>query len=164
MQENESVDKPKAETGESASQPNEQQENQASNVPERMNLTRLALENLDETRKWTKFFSILGFVGVGLLILAAIVMAVSGAGLGFASPLVSLLYIALAVLYVYPSLSLYRFSEQTREALAATDEDLLESAFHYLRKSFRFLGIMTIVIIGIYILAIIVGMLAFIAS
>ncbi|MFP4664309.1 MAG: DUF5362 family protein [Bacteroidales bacterium] len=165
MQENDSLNKTNTEAGNSMPQSDTAQQNeQTANVPESMNLTRLALENLDETRKWTKFFAILGFVGAGLMVVAAIVMAFSAPGIGmWGSPLISVLYLVLAVLYVYPSLYLFRFSEQTRDALAAADDTLLESALHYLKKSFRFLGIMTIVVIGIYILAIIIGMLAFIA-
>jgi len=34
--------------------------------------------NLDETRKWTMFFAIFGFIGIGFMALAALVLLIVG--------------------------------------------------------------------------------------
>jgi Ca2+/Na+ antiporter len=110
--------------------------------------------------KWTYFLSILGFIGIGIFILAAFAMMsfmpdipnspLNGSILG-------IMYLAMAVFYFLPVLYLYKFSVKIRKGINADDQDHVEEALKYLKSHFKFIGILTIIMIGLYILAIIGG-------
>lgn len=121
---------------------------------------------LTETAKWAKFLSILGFIGCGLLVILAIGMGTFMGSMmqnsmmpggGF---LLSILYIAMAALYFIPCLYLYRFAGSMQLALRAADAHQLQTSFRNLKSCFKFLGILTIVILSIYALAMIGGLTA----
>lgn len=112
---------------------------------------------LDVTRKWANFFAILGFITVGLLIIAAIFMGAFLPFLGQTGPfsklpslIFPLFYVAFSILYLFPSLYLYRFSSAMKNALLATDQHSFSSSLLNLSKCFRFIGILTIIILCLY--------------
>ncbi|MFT4022366.1 MAG: DUF5362 family protein [Flavihumibacter sp.] len=123
---------------------------------------------LTETAKWAKFLSIIGFIVCGFIVLGGIGFAsmlgglmqntngMGGAGFG----LVSIIYIAFAALYFFPCLYLYRFSVAMQAALAVSDNRKLQESFMNLKSTFKFMGILTIIILAFYALAIVFGGLA----
>jgi predicted RND superfamily exporter protein len=80
-------------------------------------------------------------------------------GTGFGAVL-GVVYILLAVLYFFPCLYLLRFSNHMKVALATEDQTRLTTAFENLKSVFKFIGVLTIVILGIYVLAFLFGGLA----
>ena len=123
---------------------------------------------LKETAKWAKFLAILGFIGCGLLVLGgiALVFTMSAASMGGAafggmySSAFSLVYLALAALYFFPCFYLYRFASTMQQALQAGEAIQLQTSFRNLKSCFRFIGILTIILIAVYLLAIF-GVVAF---
>ncbi len=118
---------------------------------------------LTTTYKWTKFLSILGFVMLGLMGLGGLGLIVSGASIpGSAAPaaLMGVIYIAMCAIYFFPTLYLYNFSVKMKTALTASSQDELEASFENLKSLFKFIGILTIVMIALYILIIIFGIIA----
>ncbi len=108
---------------------------------------------IDETRKWAKFLAILGFIGSGLIaIMAVFAGSMFSAIWGGASFMISVLYLLMALLYFFPSLYLYRFSEKANRALYKKDSNELEVALGNLKSTFKFYGIAAIVIISLYLL------------
>ncbi|TXE11809.1 hypothetical protein FUA26_07020 [Seonamhaeicola algicola] len=118
---------------------------------------------LTETVKWSSFLAILGFVGVGLMIFAGIIMGITGAassglasayGAGYASG-IALFYIILAAVYFFPVMYLFRFSKSMKSALKQENNNDFAKAFSSLKSHYKFLGIFSIVLISLYILVII---------
>ena len=68
-------------------------------------------------------------------------------------PAVGIVYVVGAIIYFFPCLYLLRFSNQTKTALASDDQTKLTSAFKNLKSMFRFVGVLTIIVIAIYIVA-----------
>lgn len=142
-------------------------EDQQAMISEETNLVinRNSLTYLTEIRKWTMFFAVLGFIAIGLMVLAAfvvgIIASVGGAFGGFKEASVlgvlAVVYLAFGALYIFPVLYLLKFSTNTRKAIEQSDSNLLSSAFLNLKSHYKFVGILTIVIFGIYIL---VGVIA----
>ena len=133
-----------------------------------MVITAAGEEFLRQSAKWGNFLAIIGFIMAGMMVIAGIFMgiamgavgAMSGfedAGIGFPPMLFSLFYIVLAVLYFFPTLYLYRFAAKTKSAVAKGDSIEMEDAFENLKSMFRFFGIMTIVMIGLYVVGIFVS-------
>ncbi|NOU59520.1 DUF5362 family protein [Marinifilum caeruleilacunae] len=114
---------------------------------------------LNDTRKWTMFFSILGFIMIALLLIGGIFMAsmfgaVSGGSLPFLGSGIAIgaFYLFLAVLYFFPILYLYKFSKLSKDAIYNEDSSQLSMAFRYLKLHYKFLGILSIVILSLYVL------------
>lgn len=125
---------------------------------------------LSETAKWAKFLSILGFVLTGIIVIIAIFVGTFLASMsggmsesvlpaGF-SIIITIVYLAFALLYFFPCLYLYRFSSKMKQALLENNQVQLNSSFENLKSCFKFMGIMAIVIISIYILLFLFGGLA----
>jgi hypothetical protein len=108
-------------------------------MEQNLELNQLAKEALREGAKWTFFLSIMGFIGVGLMVLAAIVMTITLSTLpdevssfgffGAMKNFLSLFYLLMAVLYFFPIYYLYKYSSSVKTALQFNDSNLLADAF-----------------------------------
>ncbi len=108
--------------------------------------------DLLETTKWSMFLAILLFILLGILALVSIAVM-------FASVWMGLLLLALySVLFFFPAWYYYKFSTLTRQALNFGDNSRLEEGFANLRRFYRWVGIMVIVLFAVYVLAGIVGL------
>jgi len=62
-------------------------------------------------------------------------------------------YIFFAVIWFYPCPFLYRFSVSLMQALKNNSQEHIESAFVSLRSAFKFLGVVAIVILSLWLLS-----------
>jgi hypothetical protein len=111
-----------------------------------------AVSGLETASKWAFFLSILGYVLVGLMVLMSVIMLFAsisklGTGIGV---LIFALYMAIAGLYFIPIRLLQLFADGTKTALARNDETAMGEALEKLGKHYRFIGILTIVIMALY--------------
>jgi len=137
---------------------------------EQLTITSAAKGFLKETAKWCKFLSILGFIGLGILLLSSFFVgtiynnmpeaATMPINLGTA---MTIFYILMIAIYVFPLYYLYQFSVKLKKALNTKDDAILAAAFEMLKSHYKFVGVFTIIILSIYILAGIVGILGLIA-
>ncbi|XMO85756.1 DUF5362 family protein [Algibacter sp. AS12] len=119
---------------------------------------------LNETAKWTYFLSILGFIGIGFMVLGGIgvslytgmnqVGGTDAYGLGYSAG-VGIVYIILALVYLFPVLYLFKFSNKMKQALKLKNNEAFKMAFLNLKSHYKYMGIFTIVIFSLYILVII---------
>ena len=122
--------------------------------------------HLFETCKWAKLLSVMGIILSALMVLGGLIFSLvgstftSGMGLGAFGSFIGLIYLGLGALYFYPSWKLMRFSGNMPAALRKNDQSLVTEAFGNLKSCFKFWGIMTLVIIGLYIVAML-GAVAF---
>ena len=119
-----------------------------------------AMSHIFETRRWTMFLSILGFVFIALMMLVALAMLFVGRQsmaytLGF-----SIFMLIFMVIYFFPIYYLFKFSEISKVTLGNRDSGLMTSALMYLKKHYQYMGILTIAFIGIYLLFIIIAVIA----
>ena len=112
---------------------------------------------LNEIRKWAKFLSIIGFIGIGLMVILSISMGffVSNTFGGMeesplSSGLFGIVYLLMAVLYFFPLYYMYKFSHNMKHALSNDSSENMVEAFKYLKSQFKFFGVYTIVFIAIY--------------
>jgi hypothetical protein len=117
---------------------------------------------------WARFLSIVGFIICGLIVLAAIFAGsiltsfnrYDTYGSGVSSGLgvmVTVIYLIFAAVYFIPTLFLFQAATKLRTAIQANDQWLLNEGFTKLKASFRFWGILTIVILSFYVLMLIFG-------
>ena len=138
-----------------------------------LQITPMAQGFLKETAKWAMFLAIMGFIVIGFCILGAIGMfAVGGAmasdemagmeGMGGMGAMASLggatlgvIYLLAAVFYFFPVYYLYKFASNTKQAFANNNTAQLTASFENLKSHYKFMGILTIVGIVLWILMII---------
>lgn len=126
--------------------------------------------HLSEAAKWAKFLAIFGFIVCGFIAIAGVFMGTifsslsygnsyRGSGLGDGLVvLMTLLYVGIAIIYFFPCLFLLRFANHMRNALTTNDQMTLNASFKNLKVMFRFVGILTIVVISLYIILFFIGM------
>lgn len=137
-----------------------------------LNLTSEAKSHLSETARWAKFLAICGMVAIVLMVIAGIAVAtgfskatseyneiyrqqgVSAAGLGAGMMIV---YILVGLLYFFPCLFTLQFANKMKLALASGDSLLLSESFRGLKKTFRYMGILMIIGLVFFLLALITG-------
>ena len=123
-------------------------------------LTSASLNNLDTTRKWTLFISILGFILLGILV-------IFGFSLGFflermdvdtdLAPfpyfLFGFIYLLFGVIYFFPILYLYKFSINAKRSIVGNDSALMAHAFRFLRDHYIYIGVLMAIGTVIYVLS-----------
>lgn len=121
-----------------------------------LTVSPLASGYLNETGKWGKFLAIIGFCFIGLIVLgglfAGTIFSSMGSDLPFPGFMMGLIYVLLGALYFFPVYYLFKFSSQVRAALATKDSHALDSAFENLKSHYKFIGILMIITLGIYVL------------
>jgi len=132
-----------------------------------LSIDPLIKSHLSEAARWGKFLAIVGFVMCGLIVLGGIIVATTvgsvertyGSDIGtsisssFSSAFI-FIYIVVAVLYFFPCLFLLRFSNKMKSALAADNQADLTASFQNLKVLLRYVGILIIIVLAIYLLAI----------
>jgi hypothetical protein len=116
-----------------------------------------------ETSKWGKLLAIVGYVGMGLLLLLGLVFMIgfsmfsSFSGMGFPMRIMGFFYILIAVLYYFPLNYLYKYCTQIKQGLTSTNQQTVTTGFENLKSLFRFMGIFTIVVLSLYALILIIA-------
>jgi hypothetical protein len=141
-------------------------ENIGRDKPVELQLNDYSKGFLRETAKWTKFLTILGFIGIRLILLVMLIGEAayqsSGYGsfsseLGGASIVGKIVFLIVLGIYFVPIYYLFQFSNKMKRALQSEDEETLTQAFEYLKSHYKFVGIFTIVILSLYLVTIVVG-------
>ncbi|MGK7392423.1 MAG: DUF5362 family protein [Candidatus Cyclobacteriaceae bacterium M2_1C_046] len=129
----------------------------------RLHLNDENLHDLNEMRKWTFFLAILGFIGVAFMVIAALFIGsfidASGQEMPVPHGALTGLYLLFAIIYFFPILYLYKFSTSTKKAVHEKSEYELTSAFTNLKRHYKFIGIIAIVMLTVYVLVILFALL-----
>ena len=133
---------------------------------EQLTLTSRAKGFLKETAKWCKFLSILGFLGLGLLFLSSFFISTIYASMPQSTSIpfnlgtaMTIFYIIMIAIYIFPLYYLHQFSVKLKKAVTSKDDEVLASAFEMLKSHYKFVGVFTIIMLSIYILAGIAGLM-----
>lgn len=132
-----------------------------------------AEDALRVSAKWSMFLAVMGFIGIALMVILAFIMTTAmssvpdevygnspfGAMKGF----ISIIYFFLAAIYFVPVYYLFKYASGMKDALAVRNSDMVSEALVFLKSHHKFLGIMMIVLISLYVL-IIIGTAVFFAS
>lgn len=117
---------------------------------------------LSEVAKWARLISIMGLI-MGLIIaFAGILTTMLGdsisafAGMGGLGPFIGFFSIIMGLVYLYPSWRLLKYATIFPSAIKKNDQLLLNEAFKNLKSCFRFWGILSLIILGFYAIAIVV--------
>ena len=122
---------------------------------------------LIESAKWGKFLAIMGFISIGILFLIGLLSSfLMGSLLNQMDTeftnfkFIGIVYVVISIVYLFPTLYLYRFSVKMKKAILLNDESQFEYALLNQKSLFKFVGIFTIIMIALYLLMI-VGSIVF---
>jgi len=130
-------------------------------------VSNTAINYLSETRKWTKFLSIVGFIFIGIIAITGIF---SGTVISLINdgqeddiptaigPLFGGIYLLTGVLYFFPTWYLFKFSQQVKIAISTQNNEALNKAFSNQKSLYKFWGILTIITLVIYVPIIIISL------
>lgn len=121
-------------------------------------LTTAAVGFLQESAKWSKFMAIIGFIGIGLMVLVSLFMAIGFSAMGastmpelpFSMSAFSIIYVLFAAIYFFPVYYLYQYATKTSAALHSKNKQLLTDGLENLKSHHKFLGIFTLILISLY--------------
>ena len=123
---------------------------------------------LAEARKWAKLLSIIGFIGLGIMAVGSFAVGAMFDRLydyGMDSPafpgsFLTVFYLIITLVAFFPVWYLYKFSVNLGHALDKGQEEELTSSFRYLRSHYKYLGILTIIMIAFFTLMMVVAFFA----
>jgi len=133
-----------------------------------LNLDPGGISHLKETRAWTNFLSIVGFVFLGLMLLFGIAGGSAMSRMNpmasemptFSSGLLLFVIIIMILIYFFPIYFLFNFSRYSKVAITNNDPVAFSESMRYLKLHYRYMGIIAIVILSIYVLAFIIMLMA----
>lgn len=137
-----------------------------------LKLTSIGISYLDQARKWTFFLSIIGFITTAFIVIMALffgsIMASLdefGGGMnGVSSGMFTVIYLIIGIIYFFISLYLYRFSVRTKAAFHEQDSAQLEDGLKNLKSYWKLTGIITLVGIVVYAVAIVLMLIGGVAA
>jgi hypothetical protein len=134
--------------------------------PNNLVLTPEAQSYLLSAGKWASFLGVLGFVFCALFFIMALFTGTIFSKMAAMAPynpmftamagfggFITCFYILIDVLYFFFSLYLYQFATNIKAGISFSDSARVTAALGKLKSFFKLWGIVTIVIIAIYILA-----------
>lgn len=138
-----------------------------------LNLSSDAKSHLAETARWARFLAICGMIALVLMVIFGIIasLAISKAGSEFddlyrqqggisSSGLgagMMVVYLLIGLLYFFPLLFTLQFASKMKTALTSGDDLMLSESFRSLKKTFRYLGVLTIIALAFFIMALVTG-------
>ena len=121
-----------------------------------MPVTPLMVEHLRATKPWVRLISIVMFVATGLMFLAGLLMmfiptpgGMRGFGFG---PVVGIIYFLIGGLYLVPAYLLHQYASYIKDLVNGGGDTAMENALGSQKSFWRYSGIVTLVVIGIYVL------------
>lgn len=141
-----------------------------------LQFTQQAQGFIRETAKWATFLSIMGFIFIGFMVLGALGMFAMGATMGsmgggtmgamglLGGTTMGVMFLVMAVFYFFPVMYLYKFASNAKDALNSNNTERLTTAFENLKSHYKFVGILTIIGMSFYIIAIVVSVIGAVAA
>lgn len=133
-------------------------------------VTAIAQEYLLISAKWGKFLSIIGFVGCGIMILIGVFFSSFMASnsmqfskLPFPAAMIGVIYVVIAALMFFPCIFLFKFSVKMKDAILTASQENFEIGLENMKSMFKFYGILTLIVLGFYAVAIVIGIVAAVA-
>jgi hypothetical protein len=136
---------------------------------EQLTVTKASKSYLSEIATWARFFAILGFIFIGLLLVFAffavpIFGTVTKSQSGVPDDLGSIMLVTnvlIAIVYFFPLYYLLQFSKKIKKALKTKNDQMLANAFQMLKSHYKFIGVLTIITISLYFLFFISALMGF---
>ena len=111
-----------------------------------LKVTDQMIDYLRSTKMWTKFLSVMGFIGAAFIVLIGILIMLASNFLPKEAgakipPFVGIIYMLLSISYIIPSIYLFKYSSALNRYLNNKMESEMESALSYQKSFWKFIGV-----------------------
>jgi len=127
------------------------------------------VELLRQTKPWVRLLAVLGFIGIGLMLLGSFAMLALGSTLGKGLPIgfgfgMMLAYMLMAGIQLPAVLFLNRYASRIASLVNSNSPSDLEEALAAQKSFWRYIGILTLILLCLYALIIVVVIIAGVAG
>jgi len=125
-----------------------------------LRITSSIRRNWHATSRWAMFFAVLGFLYLGLVALSLLSIATLG---GTEAAVMIFMVLFIGALVFIPTWFMFQFSQNIIKGVSGNDMHATETGFSFLKRFYQYIGILTLVILGLYailLLFMVVGMAA----
>jgi len=127
------------------------------------------VELLRQTKPWVRLLAVLGFIGIGLMVLASFAMLALGSSMGGGLPAgfgigMMLAYLLMAGVQLPAVIFLNRYASRISSLVGSNAPGDLESALSAQKSFWRYIGILTLILLCIYALIFVVMIIAGVAG
>lgn len=112
---------------------------------EGLKVTKYVINDLKTAAKWGNFLAIVQIIFIGLAMLLSLIALL-------ASPIAGIIGLGIYGFMLYTAITLLQFGTRIKESLNSSKQTVFEQGIEKLGLWFKIMGIMTIVIIALYIL------------
>lgn len=134
----------------------------------RAGVSDLTMETMRQTKPWVMLMGVVTLLGSAFMLLAAILMMGMGAMMPRSGPvspaLLGLVYLPMAAMYVYPGIKLWQYGSAIGRLMMSRQTSDLEQALAQQKSFWKFVGILTLVIVVLYGLFFVVALIGGIAG
>jgi len=115
-------------------------------------ITPKIIEMLRQTQPWVRFLSVLAFIGFGLLLLGVLIGLLGSVASGrVETAMVFVVYAILGALYLGPAVFLGRYASNIARLRMTLRIEDLENALEAQKSFWRFIGIVTVMMLILYV-------------
>lgn len=123
------------------------------------------VELLRQTKPWVRLLAVLGFIGIGFMILGSLAMLAVSSASHSAMPLgagvgIMLVYLVMAGFQFPAALFLNRYASRIGTLVDSGSPEALQEALAAQKSFWRYVGILTLVFICLYVVVIVVAVFA----
>ncbi|NLJ81979.1 MAG: hypothetical protein GX330_02490 [Bacteroidales bacterium] len=127
--------------------------NENQELNRKMFVTEYTEKNLRVTAAWTKFYAILSFIGVAIMLLIGVLLLIVAnktSSLPISHPFmevkaIGFIYIVAGIIMLIPAILLYQFSKYTKKSLIDNNVATLEVGIAKMKGFWIFMGIISII-------------------
>lgn len=111
-----------------------------------------AADMLRKTKPWVRFMSVIMFIASAFMALGGAFMMAAGAvgSPGISGAFVGIVYVVMAVLYIIPAVFLWRYADRIGSFLLQRTPVALTHALEAQKSFWKFVGILTLIVICLY--------------
>lgn len=117
------------------------------------------------TRPWVKLCSVMGFIGAGFIILAGIVMLITGAVIGSKNSAVGavpafmgVFYIVVSIFALFPAIKLWKYGSSIVRLMSSRSTADLDQAMIEQKGYWQFVGILLLIGLCLFAVSVVLAM------
>jgi hypothetical protein len=127
------------------------------------------VEMLRQTKPWARFLAVLGFIGICFMVIASFAMLAVGSTLGRGLPAglgvgMMLVYLVMAGIQLPAALYLNRYASRIGKLVESHDSRDLEDALAAQKSFWRYIGILSLILMCFYLLVFVAVVVAGVAG
>ena len=137
-------------------------ENQTNTNGQNIILSESMIYNLRKAAPWMKFLAILSYIASGVLIIGAIIVIQQSSGMSYyynssGITFAAIIYIVMAIIMIVIATYLFKSADGYSKYSLTKDSSALENAFLMQKKYWQTVGVFTIVMLSLTVIALLIG-------